>query len=205
MRSSQVFVILVGLLIVLTAAGCDTDTEQTTTTLAAPLATLVLTEEGLGDVLIGYPPDVVIADVSALFGSPDLDSDWIASEPNSYGSCPGRFMRAVGWGSLVVIFVNDTQEPLGERFFTYTYGYDYSENVGGVDPRGLGLVTETGIGIGSTIGQLESAYGDRVEVTGDAALDVWSFEIAGSSLRGLVDGPEPTSAITLIELTPSCT
>jgi hypothetical protein len=194
-----------GLIIVLAASGgCATDSRPTTTTLAAPLVTLELTEEGLGDVLVGYPPDVVIADISALFGSPDHDSEWIASEPNIYGTCPGRFMRAVGWGSLVVIFVNDTADPLDERFFTYSYGYDYSGNAGGVDPRGLGLVTETGIGIGSTVKDLEDTYGSRVTIDGDATLDVWSFEIEESRLRGLLDGPKPDSKVTLIELTPNC-
>ena len=204
MRFRRTSVLAIGLLLAFTTAACDTTLEETTTTSPAPLATLVLTEEGLGDLLIGYPPDVVISDISALFGSPDHDSDWIPSETNIYGSCPGLAMRAVGWGSLVAIFINDTPDPLGERFFTYTYGYDYSENVGGVDPRGLGLVTEAGIGLGSTVAELQSAYGDTARVGGDAALDVWSFEIAGSALRGLLDGPDATSTVTLIEITPSC-
>ena len=203
MRDPWIRRVTAGLIIVL-AGGCATDSRPTTTAPTAPLATVELTEEGLGDVLVGYPPDVVIADISALFGSPDHDSGWIASEPNIYGACPGRFMRAIGWGSLVVIFVNDTTDPLDERFFTYSYGYDYSENAGGVDPRGLGLVTEAGIGIGSTVTDLETAYGSRVTIDGDATLDAWSFEIEASTLRGLLDGPNPDSKVTLIELTPNC-
>ncbi len=193
------------LVFALVAGGCATDAAETSTsTEAAPLPTLVLAEDGLGDVLIGFPPEVVLADISALFGSPDLDSGWIPSEPNIYGSCPGRFMRAVGWGSLVTIFVNDGIDPLGERFFTYTYGYDYAENVGGVDPRGLNLSTDEGITVGSTVADLHSAYGARLLVTGDTALDVWSFDIDGSALRGLVNGPDQMHTVTLIELTPSC-
>lgn len=204
MPSLRTRLITAAIAVALTATGCATDTPVTTTTLASPLATLVLGEDGLGDILVGYPPDVVTQDISALYGSPDHDSDWIVAEPNIYGACPGQAMRAVGWGSLVVIFVDDKQDPLGERFFTYTYGYDYAENLGGVDPRGLGLTTEEGVGIGSTVAELESAYGNRVAIAGDPALDVWSFELEGSSLRGLLTGRDSTDTVTLIELIPGC-
>jgi hypothetical protein len=113
-------------------------------------------------------------------------------------------MRAVGWGSLVTIFVNDRADPLGERFLTYTYGYDYTENEGGVDPRGLDLQTAEGIGIGSTVDDLRAAYAGAVSIDGDSELDVWSFEIEGSALAGLLDGPEGSNVVTLIELRPGC-
>jgi hypothetical protein len=185
-------------------SSCSTEGSSTTTSAPAPLATLELTEEGLGEVLVGFPPDVVIADISAIYGSPDLDSDWIDAQPNLYGSCPGEFMRAVGWGSLVTIFVNDGSDPLGERFLTFTYGYDYAENTGGIDPRNLGLTTVEGIGLGSTVDELREVYGDRLSITGDPELDVWSFAIEGSALGGLLDGPEGSGAVTLIELQPGC-
>jgi hypothetical protein len=184
--------------------SCSTSSSTTSTSQPAPLATLELAEDGLGDVLVGFPPDVVINDISALYGSPDLDSDWIPAEPNIYGSCPGQVMRAVGWGSLVIIFVNDSADPLSERFYTYTYGYDYTENVGGVDPRGLELTTAAGVGIGSSVAELRAAYGDRVRIAGDSDLDVWSFEIEGATLSGLVDGPDDSNVVTLIELEPGC-
>jgi hypothetical protein len=164
----------------------------------------MLSEDGLGDVLLGFPPAAVIDEFSALFGEPDLDSDWIASEPNVYGACPGLRMRAVGWGSLVTIFINDGSDPLGERFYTYTYGYDYSENRGAVDPRELGLATEAGIGIGSTVADLETTYGSKLVIDGDIGLDLWSFEIDGSMFRGLLTGADAADTVTLIELSPGC-
>lgn len=192
------------MLAVFATSSCSTEGTSATTSEPAPLTTLELTDEGLGEVLVGFPPDVVIADISAIYGSPDLDSDWLVSQPNLYGSCPGELMRAVGWGSLVTIFVNDGTDPLGERFFTYTYGYDYAENTGGVDPRNLGLTTVEGIGLGSTVEELRRAYGDRVSISGDPELDVWSFEIDGPALSGLLDGPEDSGVVTLIELRPGC-
>jgi hypothetical protein len=113
-------------------------------------------------------------------------------------------MRAVGWGSLVTIFINEGTDPLGERFYTYTYGYDYAENEGGVDPRGLDLSTEDGIGINATVTDLERAYGSDLRISGNAELDTWSFDVADSPLRGLVTGPDPTDTVTLLELSPGC-
>jgi hypothetical protein len=194
---------LVALALVVSACAPEVGNGTETST-PAPLVSLALGEDGLGDVLFGFPPDVVISDISALYGEPDLDSDWIVSGTNIYGSCPGEFMRAVGWGSLVTIFINDTDDPLNERFYTYSYGFDYSDNQGGVDPRGLRLTTAAGIGIGSSVAQLTDAYGASVTVDGDAVLDVWSFEIAGSALRGLVTGPADIDTVTLLEIVPGC-
>lgn len=185
-------------------AGCTTAAPATTTTDLVPLPTVTLAPDGLGDLLVGFPPADVIAGLTALFGEPDLDSDWFATGPSPYGTCPGATMRAVGWGSLVTIFVNDGEDPLGERFYTYSYGYDYATNQGGVDPRGLELTTDAGIGIGSTVAQLTASYGDRLAVEGDPSLGTWSFRIGSSPFRGLLTGRDPDSTVTLIELAPGC-
>jgi len=190
--------------VLMVTASCSPDVAATTTSEAAPLVSLALSGDGLGDVLLGFPPDVVTADISALFGEPDLDSGWIPADANLFGSCPGVSMRAVGWGSLVTIFINEGTDPLGERFYTYTYGYDYAENEGGVDPRGLDLSTEDGIGINATVTDLERAYGSDLRISGNAELDTWSFDVADSPLRGLVTGPDPTDTVTLLELSPGC-
>ena len=204
MRQLSRMVWFVTLVLTATACASDSSNGDPTDFDTAPLASIVLSEDGLGDVLLGFPPDVVVADISALFGEPDVDSDWVAAEPNIYGDCPGRQMRAVGWGSLVTIFINEVTDPLGERFFTYTYGYDYNGNEGGVDPRGLNLTTVDGIGIGSSVVELRSVYGEALAITGDSELDLWSFTVTGSTLQGLLDGPDDTDQVTLIELVPGC-
>lgn len=186
----------------LAAAACSTETQTTTTLDVAPLASIQLGNNGLGDVLLGLDPDSVVADISARFGAPDHDSGWIAASPNIYGSCPGETMRAIGWGSLVTIFVDDGA-GLGGYFYTYTYGYDYAENAGGIDPRALDLVTNDGIGLGSTVAAARTAFGD-VDVAGDEALNTWTFESDSAGLRGLLSGSSAADTITLIEPTIGC-
>ncbi len=194
--------LLLGMTLVL--GGCATSTAPTSTTNPAPLATLQLTVDGLGDVLFGLDPETVIADISALYGEPDFDSGWVPSEPNIFGTCPGETMRAIGWGSLAAIFIDDGTTDLGGWFYTYTYGYDYSENIGGVDPRGLNLETADGIGLGSTVADLEAVFGAGLAVTGDIELDIWSFAAPEAGFRGLLSGGEAADAVTLIEPIDGC-
>ncbi len=182
---------------VMTLSACTTDAPAATTTNPAPLADLELSADGLGDIQFGVDPDTVVADISARFGAPDHDSLWIPSEPNIYGSCPGETMRAIGWGSLVAIFIDDGTSDLGGWFFTYTYGYDYSENTGGIDQRGLDLRTENGVGLNTTVADLRTTLGDELVIAGDAALDVWSFETG--AFRGLLSGPDDNDVVTLLE------
>ena len=113
-------------------------------------------------------------------------------------------MRAIGWGSLVTIFIDDGESDLGGWFFTYTYGYDYSENIGGVDPRGLGLRTSNGIGLGSTVAELQGTWGTDLMIEGDAALDIWTFAAPGAGFKGLLSGPADTGVVTLLEPTEAC-
>ncbi len=184
--------------------ACATTTSPTTTTDPPPLVTVELAESGLGDVLFGFDPETVEADLTARFGAPDLDSGWITSAPNLFGTCPGETMRAIGWGSLVTIFIDDGQSDLGGWFYTYTYGYDYAENQGGVDPRGLDLRTRDGIGLGATIADLRSVWGNGLVIDGDADLDIWTFTAAPAGFKGLLTGSDETSSVTLLEPLESC-
>ena len=194
--------VLIAILCGAIATGCAAGS-NTTTTSPAPLVAVGLNTDGLGDVLFGIDPQTVIEDISALFGGPDLDSDWIPATPNVYGTCPGTTMRAVGWGSLVVIFIDDASD-LGGWFYTYTYGYDYAENEGGVDPRELDLRTPEGIGLGATVAELGRAFGPDLSSDGDTELDVWSFTAATAGFRGLLSGPDPEDTVTLLEPLVGC-
>jgi hypothetical protein len=188
--------------VLLTGCGAAQDS---TTTVPAPLVKLALSPDGLGEVSFGLAPDTVVDDIAALVGGPDLDSGWIPSEPNAYGSCPGSTMRAIGWGSLVTIFIDDGAPDLGGYFYTYTYGYDFSENEGGIDPRGLDLTTEQGVGLGTTVAALRSAFGADMVVEGDAVLDVWSFRAVSAGFRGLLSGSNDNDTVTLLQPLDGCT
>ncbi|MDJ0663857.1 MAG: hypothetical protein QNJ75_04805 [Acidimicrobiia bacterium] len=184
--------------------ACATTSSTTTTTEDAPLATVALTDSGLGDVLFGLDPETVVANLTARFGAPDLDSGWIPATPNLFGTCPGETMRAIGWGSLVTIFVDDGQSDLGGWFYTYTYGYDYAENIGGVDPRGLGLQTDDGIGLGTTVADLRSVWGEGLVIDGDEDIDFWTFTAGPFGFKGLLSGPGDDELVTLLEPVESC-
>jgi len=186
------------------AASCSTNTPATTTTVPPPLATLELGADGLGDVPFGLSPDDVITDITALYGSPDHDSEWIPSGDNIYGTCPGERMRAIGWGSLLTVFIDDGTSNLGGWFYTWTYGFDYSTNTGGIDPRELSLRTADGIGLGSTIVELEAAWGADLAITGDVELDTWSFISEANGLRGLLSGGTAEDTVTLLEPVVGC-
>lgn len=196
--------------VALLAVGCTaTPASTTSSTAPPPLVSLELSADGLGDLVFGLNPDSVIADVTALYGGPDLDTDWIPAEPNVYGSCPGDSMRAIGWGSLVTIFIiddvtDDGASDLGGYFYTYTYGYDYEQNTGGVDPRGLNLTTSTGVGLGTTVRELDAAFGTPPLIEGDPELDIWSFTAQAAGFRGLLSGPDDTDTVTLIEPLQGC-
>jgi hypothetical protein len=188
----------------LTATACAAAPLPTTTTVPPPLPDLELSRDGLGDVAFGLSPDEVIAEMAGRFGAPDHDTDWIPAEPNAYGSCPGETMRAISWGSLAAIFVDDGTSDLGGYFYTYTYGYDYAENTGGVDPRGLDLRTAEGVGLGTTVSDLRAAFGPDLTVDGDQVLDAWTFRDDAAGLKGLLSGPDDTDAVTLIQPIVGC-
>lgn len=197
----SLIVIMLGLI----AAACSATPAPTTTTAPPPLPDLELSQDGLGDVAFGLSPDEVIAEMAGRFGAPDHDTDWIPAEPNAYGLCPGEKMRAIGWGSLAAIFIDDGTSDLGGYFYTYTYGYDYSENTGGVDPRGLDLTTAEGVGLGTTVADLRAAYASDLTVDGDQVLDVWTFRDDAAGLKGLLSGPDETDTVTLIQPIIGCT
>ena len=146
----------------------------------------------------------MITDIAALYGSPDHDSEWIPSGDNIYGSCPGERMRAIGWGSLLTVFIDDGTSDFGGWFYTWTYGYDYSTNTGGIDPRELSLQTSDGIGLGTTIIELEAAWGADLIINGDVELDAWSFISETNGLRGLLSGGTAEDTVTLLEPVVGC-
>ena len=167
-----------------------------------------LTAESIGILFIGEPPSSVLEELNSRFGEPNIDSEWIPADSPLYGSCPGEQMRAIAWGSLYAFFVAD--EPVTEdnehivsRLYSYSYGYDFDRNEGGLDPRGLGLRTTYGIGIGTTLADVESAIGPDLEITYNASADTWHWA-DGTGLEGLLSGDQPDDRVVLIETARGC-
>ncbi len=185
------------------SGGCTiTDAEPAETTApppAAPLVEFLLEPGGLGELRFGAPPEDAIAELTPVVGAPDGDTSWIDGASSVYGRCPSE-VRAVSWGSLVLLFAREG------GLFAYSYGFDFDEAIAGSDPRSLQLATASGVGLGSTVAELMEAE-RHVTITGDEAIDVWSFAIddaAEPHLRGLVGGPEPTDQVVLIETSTMC-
>ena len=150
-----------------------TSTAPTTTTLADPLAALALNPTGLGDVSFGGDADETVAQLSLVLGSPTEDTGWTPS----FETCPGTEARVVRWTSFQAFFTNGATDwaPDGTRHF-FHYGQSISAG-GGVL---IDLTTTTGIGIGSTLGELASAYGDVVTIVDDPVFGpFWEVEETG--------------------------
>ncbi len=176
-----------------------TTTTPTTTTTAAPTTTTTpaiveLNDEGLqaGDVWVhfGYGAEDAIAAVTAVLGSPTIDTGWIEDS-----ICPAPTTRTVRWNGLWMLFTTgDTDFWSGgvEHFFTFYYS----------DPTPVIFTTE-GIGLGSTVADLEAAYGGPLYDLADSPFvegeGLWSYDLqTWTGLWGYTSGLNPTDTVIAI-------
>lgn len=191
-------------LVLLGLAGCSVRAvAPSTTTVEGPLlvADLVLATDGLGEVVFGASPEDTIVTLTPIVGGPDGDTGWIDGTSGIYGRCPGE-LRVINWGSLALFFGPGE----GAGLFAYSYGFAYASAEAGVDPRRLDLTTEDGVGLGTSLVELER-LASEVAVDGDPAIDVWTFAIdptAEPHLRGQLTGPDPQDVVLFIETSTGC-
>lgn len=165
-----------------TTAGPSSSTSAPATT-PGP-ASLRLAPDGLGTVVFGTAEAQVRTALTTAFGLPDSDDTLPA------GSCSSGATRSVSWGDLHVLFGPDgSGRPTAVG---WTYGTD--------DPPATpALATAEQITLGSTLAQLRSAYGDRVEVTEDKASGTVRLSVQGSryqlGLSGLLTGTADTDTV----------
>lgn len=135
-----------------TSSSSSTSTSSTTSTVAV-VEGLEMSADGLGDALFGAEADGVIEYVNGILGGPTNDTGW--QDPVALGApCPGTEIRFVEWNDLSLMFGNESPAASGFRHFaSYTYGPPLS---GRMEP--FGLTTAVGIGVGSTVRELKSAY-----------------------------------------------
>ena len=165
---------------------------------------IVLGSEGLGVVDLGADPDDAIALVrqSLPDASPSLDSGWVDIDPavNDYGICRADVteVRAVTIDNLILYFSNGTTSwhPQGVRHFV---GY---RAVAGVFP----LLTDAGVGPGSTLGDFLTAHpdaavgvgldgGSDVFITSPPGADTWLRALAPDAAGASDNAAEITAVV----------
>jgi len=117
----------------------------TTPTTSPTAAAVVLRPDGLGIVAIGATMDSTIAALDAAFGPVD--------ESGTGCELAGPDVSTVRWDELRVQFVSGMFES-----------YNVRPPPG--QPAVLDLETDAGIGLGSTVAQLEDAYGLQLTIPG---------------------------------------
>ncbi len=168
----------------------------------APIADLPLTPDGIGEVALGLDSETVVDQLTPLLGGPSDDTGWLDSGSGIYGNCPIP-LRVVSWGSLATFH---TGGPANGRFFAYSYGFDFGQALAGVDGRNLNLTTPEGIGLGSTVAEL-NRLGLPLTLQGDATIDVWTFAIDSQRnphLEGQLSGVEDEDTVLFIETSTGC-
>jgi hypothetical protein len=181
-----------------TAAPVTTTSSTTTTvpdtTLPPAADTVEFTNEGIyaGETWIyfGYDDEDTVAAVTAVLGSPTFDSGW-----EEAFLCPPPERRTVRWDDLWLLFTTaDTDFFTGgiPHFFTYQYSDGTPE-----------LFTREGIGLGSTLADLDDAYGGPDLIIEDSDIVVgagsWTYKDSPwTGMGGLATGTTPSDTITSI-------
>jgi len=165
---------------VTTVPGATTVVPADTTTTAPAAAALVLRADGLGLVEFGDSKDATISAISTVLGALD--------ETGTGCELAGTDVTTARWKELRVQFVGATFDSYGVR------------PPNGVAPV-LGLETEAGIGLGSTVAQLQTAYGAALAIPGLPPMfgaDNFAISFPGieRKLRGSLTGTDAASTVT---------
>lgn len=141
----------------------STTTTTTTTTSTVPPGPLLLHTEGISDFPFGMTAADADAAFTALLGPPDEDSGWIDSF-SPFGTCPGDEVRVLRWRRLQV-FLTDGNTPWGAAGVRHFFLYRASEWLDPVDAPDM--ATLAGIILGSSVADLQAAYGHDLVVRDD--------------------------------------
>ena len=183
-----------------TTTTSTTTTVPPTTTIPPPLGVdeLILTPSALGQAQMGADPDQVVSYLSAILGAPTNDTGWVT--PESFVACEGTTVRRVEWGALGVMFGDESDVTSGRtHLMSYSYGL-----VGQLDAEPQGLLTAEGIGLGSSVDQLLTAYPTATIDEGDPAVDIPPSFYVSDSWRGLLSGPDSDDFVLVVLAGPGC-
>jgi len=173
-----------------TTSTTSTTTSTTTTTTVPAVKGLTLSHLGLGDASFGADADGVVTYVDSVLGQPTSDSGWV--DPASTGkTCTGTEVRFVVWRDLSLFFTDQSSYVKGLRHFaSYTYGPAFGATI---DPNGL--VTDSGVGVGSTVAAMKKAY-PAAAVAGPSSTHPTARFSIQVGLVGTLSGTHSTDVIT---------
>ena len=193
-----------------TTAGATPSPSTTATASANPSPTpttepILLTGHGLTILNLGAEIQDAMLSLEGRFGPPDADTGWQLGNQTSYGVCPGDATRGVRWGALTALFFRNAPNAEGEWLSAYQLSsFDSSDT--------LGIVTPRGVTIGSTVAEIEAAYGADAEISDGAPFYDGIVELTDTvpntndqaTLFGTLDGVDPTNELLFLQAGTGC-
>jgi len=191
-----VFAVVIAVLLLGSCGGDDavepatpTSEEATPTMKAEPAATILLDGEGLGIVAFDQPADEVRAELERIIGSPPSDP-WMQAD----------WIEFVGWDDLGLYVGFDSPTSADFTGVSRFLGWDQVAAAGGA-----GFATAEGIGVGSTLAELQATYGDRLDVASepDECAGEWFVRMTPSTsdtvILGVLDqAPADDARLTML-------
>ncbi len=177
-----------------TTTTVTTTTTKSSTTVTADQPRLVLRHDGLGVVSFGDSVDSVMYILTELLGPPDVDEIQIAAEVDRsvWWDNPSLYLQFTSWDYFSAATDSPRPMPEGPVFHYYLTESDLFE-------------TETGIKVGSTVGELEAAYPD-LRFGKPCDDELWSFFVDPSDgwlvlpIFGLLDGDLEETATRIVHI-----
>lgn len=162
----------------------STTTSEPATTTTNPAEALHLSSVGLGDLSFGVESEAVLTAMADILGDPDEDTGWLDTALEGL-ACPGSQVRFVRWHDLTLTFSDESPYAVGTRHFAaFTYGPAVGDTI---EP--WGLITDDGLSVGDTVGDLQTLYPGVVVHPADE-LSGPSFYIE-EGLGGFLTGTDP--------------
>ncbi len=145
--------------------------ETTTTTTTEIRDSFVLRPDGIDRLFFGADPEDVISELTDRLGEPSLDPGWVDQQERFDGLCGGTQARFVTWETLQVFFTD--RETAWATEGTPHFA-SYSVEQGAED---LVFATTRGVGLGSTVAEIDDAYGDDANFEIHPVYETAVFEI----------------------------
>jgi hypothetical protein len=172
-------------------APADTATTESPTT-SPPLtaSSLVLAADGLGPLTFGIQAARALGALTQALGQSDPPTA-VAASPSCHAT------RMFHWRNLAVL-VNEVMPGAG----TTAGLVGWSVSVGSRDA--LSMKTDKGIGVGSTLAALRSAYGAAVVITPAEPTPGFTISTPTGKITGELNGQAPGSTIRTLRAGTAC-